>query len=281
MATVFSVDEKTVEVVEHKNNLEKIKAIYKQYINSKYLYKKCIDCEDQDKSRIWLIILEKLIDSKTNEKRKNVANKKYAKFRANKLNIVEIININSPDITKTQITHKCGDSKVIYKVGSTICSSHYDENIEHVRTNGVHYFKTIDCAYFYKDIPIDHSGPIYNWYNDGRKAYEGYYLEGIKTGKWIFWYGNGDVKCQGEYKNGLQEGKWKFWYENKQKSFLKRLTNKNRKHVKGIFLKGEKTGKWTFWYENGKKKREGFYLTDKKIGKWAFWNDKKSIEKIY
>src|SRR5271170_1546949 len=49
-----------------------------------------------EKQNDWLIIMQKLVDTKTNEARKGVINKNCAKFRADRLKVVDIINVYDP-----------------------------------------------------------------------------------------------------------------------------------------------------------------------------------------
>src|SRR5579871_6849761 len=77
-----------------------------------YVYKLCNDAETKkplDKKKEWLVILQKPDNVKTNEARSNVvdSNKKHAKFRANEMIVIEIINIrtdiHTPDGSSTKM----------------------------------------------------------------------------------------------------------------------------------------------------------------------------------
>lgn len=144
---------------------------YWKYItNSKYVYKSChVD---------WIIILEKIHGTITNENRSNVVFGKYAKYRANKLKVVLIFNKFNPILTINNITNSLHKEKIHYVVGE-IVETNFDSNISKVCTTGIHYFKSIESA-FYLELNL-------------KKKY---------TGKYIFRDSNGLILKQFMYLNG-------------------------------------------------------------------------------
>lgn len=48
------------------------------------------------------------------------------------------------------------------------------------------------------------------YYEDGRKASEGVYLDDARDGRWVFYYGNGKVRLEAGYKAGMKHGRWVF-----------------------------------------------------------------------
>src|SRR5271170_5380155 len=151
------------------NKLVQLLAFCQEYTNnSLYVYKICRDKASKYKTVKWFVVLQKLPDTKTNECRKDVVDKNYAKFRADKLRVVKIINTNKPTLTKKYITHRGPNMvKTKYVVNKIVESNEYDDNIDNVYSNGIHYFKTLLPAYYYRDIPDKYNG------------------------KWIFWHDNG------------------------------------------------------------------------------------------
>ena len=57
------------------------------------------------------------------------------------------------------------------------------------------------------------SGKAITWYENGRKATEGYYWGNCKQGRWVEWYENGRVHRAGNYKNDVKVGKWITYWE--------------------------------------------------------------------
>lgn len=274
------------------NNLEIIKTKYANLIvDEKYVYKKCCDISSKrDKTRKWLVILEKLEDTKTNENRRNISNIKHAKFRANKLKVVEIINTNKPNLTKKIITNEYMSEKgyqslrTRYKKGCIAESEDYDENIDNVCSNGLHYFKTIDTAYFYGSYPKNHTGLMCAYYDNGNifSRIEGERTNNLLNGKVVNFYCSGNLWSKGRYVNDKKSGVWTIYnsngskregkYLNGKKFGTWKLYDKNGSKV-GEYSNDKKTGTWTKYYSDGITKiEEGKYANNLKHGLWKFWD---------
>lgn len=161
-----------------------------------YVYKLCRNVHTKGKFNKWLVILRKLdgtlfltgkdkdmkpidqkrIITKTNEGRKNVINKHYAKFRADKLKVIKIINIFDVNYEKDYIVTKYKEyPEIEYKIGNIVESKTYDDNIDNIRSGGIHYYKTISAAYFFRRVPDDYTGSWFTWYDDGKqKSFSSY-----------------------------------------------------------------------------------------------------------
>lgn len=163
-----------------------LKFEYLKKMCSKYdvnhVYKKCNDEYDDS----WIIVLEKMHDTNTNENRIDIRNIATAKYRANKLKVVDIINMNTPSITKKEIIStyhpKCDNKKTKYKVGDIVYPDYYDPFIENVCSNGIHYFRKIEAAYFYGDMPDNYFGNVTVFHDNGGTYSEGLILRGRKHG---------------------------------------------------------------------------------------------------
>lgn len=246
------------------------------------VYKLCYDITGQidspdfvDKkttNREWMVIMQKLkkrfgegllepnTDStQTNESRNEIIDKSSAKFRANKLKVLKIINVNNLKSIST-IINKYKTKTLKYKVGEIVESKHYDEEINNICSDGIHYFKTLIPAYYYRHVPDMYTGKWITYYDNGQKESEGKYYNEQKTGYWITWYENGQKETEGNYINGIRENKWTIWYENGEKI------------TEGCYVKGKKSGNWTAWHDNGKKETEGNYDNDVYVGKWKVWH---------
>ena len=101
----------------------------------KYVYKSCGN---------YIVVLEKLIDTITNELRTNITDPKYAKYRANKLKTILIINKFDPLDVIMEIENSFYAKKVVYRTGEIIEIDDYDYDANEVCTRGIHYFKTIE-----------------------------------------------------------------------------------------------------------------------------------------
>jgi hypothetical protein len=152
-------------------HLDKIKEKYKTYLeSSKYVFKYCKEYSYiNHKYNDTIIILQKLEDTLTNESRKDVVDEKYAKFRANKLLVVLIFDINDLNIEYESIINIL-QIKTIYKKGEIVFPDNFDKNLNKVCSNGIHYFKTIDAAFYYSGIQSGYTG-IWIRSNDNGQIY--------------------------------------------------------------------------------------------------------------
>ena len=172
------------------DRLDRLKEECKEYLNNpEYVYKFCSDC---------IVIMQKLQDTITNENRINVRNQLYAKFRANKLFVVKIINIDNMKYID-EIINNYYDIKIIYKCNEIVVPDKFDEDIDKVCSSGIHYFKSIDPAFYYRDKPPkDFTGKWIRWYENGNKRNECEYIDGKETGKCIELYEDGNKRSEGE-----------------------------------------------------------------------------------
>src|SRR5947209_6978019 len=134
----------------------------------------CIDDECVFKSceYKWIVVLNMLPDTLTNENRRGIINKHYAKFRANKLKVILIFNKLNPTEMVLKIRSSNYPMKTIeYIVGEVIFVEDYDKDINRICASGIHYFRDIECA-FYVDfehfMPEEYSGKQIYYYASGR-----------------------------------------------------------------------------------------------------------------
>ncbi len=114
------------------------------------VFKRCITATSD-----YLVALKKPTENfQCNELRRAVINKNFAKFRCNGLITVAIYSI---------FDHKFIDHFVNvvlqtyteYRVGSVVFPDRYDEDIDSVCTNGIHYFLTLNSALLYKNGEVN------------------------------------------------------------------------------------------------------------------------------
>lgn len=235
-----------------------------------YVYKSCSD--------IWLVVMQKLEDSENNEGRDKVKDPDFAKFRASKLKVIEIINKYEPDVTTQSFTHEFGSEKTgkkltEYKVGEIVYPDVYDEDIDVVCGGGIHYFKTIKRAYTYK-IPKDYTGFVVRYFDDGIKSREGFFLNGKLNGFWTYYSKRDETKTnEGYFKDGKRVGKWFNFHKNGKQSYS--IT----------YFDGRQTGTYVRYNESGGTIIEGELINGKRNGKWKIMHSAKRrgyfIEKDY
>jgi antitoxin component YwqK of YwqJK toxin-antitoxin module len=140
------------------------------YINDKkYVYKTCGN---------YIVVLEKLEDTITNENRSNVSqignNKLYAKYRADKLFVKQIIH-------KYYLT-KC----------EKVCSS------------GIHYFLNLKRAFYYEISMENMNGEYLNWYDSGEIYEKCNCIDGKINGEYFLFHASGEICLKYNYINGEQ-----------------------------------------------------------------------------
>jgi hypothetical protein len=113
--------------------------------------------------------MEKLPDTRTNEARKNVDDDKYAKFRADKMKVILIFDIKNPDCQIDSIDNPPPAPRasfLIYKKGEIILPDGFDEDVDKICSQGIHYFKTLDAAYFWAFGPVHDENGKLRWSED-------------------------------------------------------------------------------------------------------------------
>jgi antitoxin component YwqK of YwqJK toxin-antitoxin module len=198
-------------------------------------------------SREWIVILEKLEDTHTNENRCDIVDPLYAKFRANKLKVVNIIHkFKNQEIDKIQ-NSVYSDKKITYKKGEVIEDENFNVNIENVCAPGIHYFKSKEAAFYY-EIPDNYTGRYNQWYQNGQRYIECVFKNGKLDGLYKEWHGNGQLKIICMYEDGNLDGFYKKWYSNGKLYIYCKYKNRAL------------DGKYEEWLPNGRLKKQCGYI---------------------
>ena len=220
--------------------------------NEEFVYKSC--------NKEWIVVLQKLPDTITNEVRSDVKNKLYAKFRANKLIVVDIIYKFDNNRTINQIENSVYSNKIIvYKKGN-IVSANFDENLNKVCAPGIHYFKSLEAAFYY-EIPNDHNGLQKIWYDNGQLYQELIFKDGKYDGLQKEWYKNGQLYQEITYKDEKKDGLNRKWFENGK--LYQEITWKNGKY----------NDLCRTWYENEQLSQEIMYTNGIQNGLFKCWSE--------
>src|SRR5437016_3705304 len=135
-----------------------------------HLYKSC--------QKNWIVVLQKLDDTITNEGRNDVSDPLYAKFRANKLRVVSICHKLNQEQCIDSITNSSYTGKTVtYTRGQVVEVDDFDNDLDHVCTTGIHYFKSVQAALMW-EIPDNYTGVHRVWFNNGIKQADTEYLQG-------------------------------------------------------------------------------------------------------
>jgi hypothetical protein len=227
--------------------LQEIKKIYGHYYeNPLYVYKVCLDR--------YIVIMKKLPDTLTNEHRYNVVDPRYAKFRANKLEVCVIFDVHDPSQTQEHIINHYNEIQIKYEVNSVATPNEFDIKLENVCSCGIHYFNNMCTVFYYTRRPINYTGYWIAWYDNGQKYWEGNYLDGKRNGIQIIFYTNGHKKTRGNYQDDKKTGNWIEWHDNGQKK------------LEGNYRDDNRTGIWVEWSCDGKNMANSWYGNDKYLG---------------
>ncbi len=234
-----------------------------------------------------IIVLNYTNESITNEKRSNIVNEKFAKFRANELMVECILNIQTNE-KPLHYLHEWGNIQIDYIIGQVVKTKEaFNLNLHIVCGSGIHYFKSLDAAFFYVDIPK-------------------------YTGKWIYSYSNGFQYKTCTFENGnvittydsknrlIEKIDWnlnkieKYYakngqlhkvYEFKVRHIWNKTTSNLAKHGEyckynlkgtkvscGSYSFGKKTSDWEFYFPNGSIESCGKYRQNKKNRNWKYFD---------
>ena len=162
------------------------------------------------KNNEYIVTLELSNDSRTNLKRENVTNAEYAKYRCSKALVVDIEHKETGEKESCVFSNYTND--FVYTVNEMVKEKCFDDELETVCTNGIHFFKTKKQALMYKTI--QKNGEYKEWYENGQLYVECVYKDDKIEGEYKEWYENGQLYAECVYKNGIFDGEYKEWYEN-------------------------------------------------------------------
>jgi len=214
--------------------LTKLKEKLVNYINDeKYVYKTCGS---------FIVVLEKLPDTITNENRSNVSqigdDKLYAKYRADKLLVKQIINKN--DLKKCNVVmSSCYEIKTEYKINENVYPDNFDTDLKKVCSSGIHYFLNLERAFYYCIKLENMNGEYLDWHDNGVLHKKCSWVDGKINGEYFRWYNDGQMYVKTNCINGMLNGEYFEWYSNGQI------------WIKCNYINGNKNGEYFGWYENG------------------------------
>ena len=232
-----------------------------------------------------LVILEIPEDAKTNLHRKNVVKPQFAKYRASKALVREIIDLTTGQRVETAYSINVND--FIYRSGKIVSPTDpFDENLEEVCSSGIHFYLDREVAEFYeKHTP--RNGECKNWHDNGLferhsfmkegkkhgefKAYSDKvdglmiftenYFEGKKHGVSKTFFDTTGTPCEeSTYENDKLNGKYLRWYPSGQIQ------------IDCYYIKGKLDGEYRQWYEDGKLRFKNIYNNHNREGEALEWH---------
>ena len=167
-------------------------------------------------------LLKKLSDTITNESRSNVIDIQHAKYRGNKFLVIDIVNKFNINNHIDKITNSFYNLNIVnYKVNEIVVSDLFDNSLDSVCSNGIHYFKSIETAFHY-EINKDYvkSGTYTEWYDNGQIKTKCNFVNNIKEGEYTNWSMNGQMNLKCNYFKDENDGEYKV-----------ELLYSNRRHI--------------------------------------------------
>lgn len=224
--------------------LETIKLAYKELIDDPdSVYRMC--------NHQYLAIMQKIPETRTNEARQDVADYKCAKFRANVLNVILIINVlDGKIIDMIDITDQGPfiDS-IRAMIGHRLESNRYDNKLS-IYSHGIQYYNSIEPAFYRRSVPENYTGQWIKYHDNGNKSTRANYIDGKKEGVWLHWEEGGYLSYAETYSNDKENGDWVCWCG-------------DVKICKGTYVDGKRQGTWTYWRYDRTKHYEIFYIDDR------------------
>jgi antitoxin component YwqK of YwqJK toxin-antitoxin module len=248
------------------------------YHDKGYVFKSC------DKE--WIVVLKKPDGVLTNEGRHDVMDKQYAKFRGNKLLVIDIVNKFDMSKKTNWARSKCyWFFSVVYKIGYNAEPNTFDENIDNICSSGIHYFMSYESAYYYElEKIID--GEYHCWADNGGLMLSCSYKDGLLDGIFQRWHGNGQLWADCKYKDGKLHGKFHSWHNNnriyeydcvyingKLNGSYFRWHNNGKIMIVCVYENGIINGKYRSWHNNGKLWTEYNYVNGNIDGLYQSWFD--------
>ena len=146
-----------------------------------------------------LITLEIPDDAITNITRRGIVNVETARYRTNKAKVLKIEDENGKEYLRAvSFNHEKLHEFVLNK---TIEAIQYDMNMENVCYISIHFFLTRRCAELY-GLQLIENGLYQKWYDNGQRAEECTYKNGLRNGLYRRWHVNGQRAEECMYENG-------------------------------------------------------------------------------
>jgi len=295
--------------------MEQITSIYEIYSdivsNPKYGFKSCGDS---------IVVLEKLEDTITNESRQDIIDPLHASYRGNKFFVKIIFKKMMPSMTLDYIhnTTYLNDT-MVYKTGE-ICETSFDNDITQVNSSGIHYFISVDTAFYYNMTVDDkYTGWLWEYYPNGAPqtvmqlkngklngVYKHYNLNNKLTIEQMFsdgvldgiskeYYTDGRIRLEQEFKNGNKNGFYRKWlndtvvtvcnYDNNQLHGKFTQYHLNGKEIDVSMLNLSEEEKKNILESTREKGRHvklyGKYSDGKKVGEWYEYNETGDVINTY
>lgn len=280
-------------------NLSKIYALYGKYFADPSYVFKSVTVPKYKTMYLFeakIIVLKKLPNTVTNEGRTGVIDHNFAQFRGDEFEVVEIFDKIDPEKTYEATFNHIGhiginytlNKTLRYEKGKKVSANKFDTNLNKKYSFGIHYFKSISCAFFdgFSDfstkLPKDKLGNFvdqfeYTFYSENGAIVS---REMLPFGKCEYWHWD---KSQKWYEHTTSKldiivGQAKSWHENGSEKVICKFSEKpteigqiNPSGRIDILLYSTIDGEFVEKYDCGQIKIVGTYVMGLRDGEWKIY----------
>lgn len=219
----------------------------------------------------YVVRMLKLSDTITNESRYGVHNKKFAKFRGSKFLVTHIVDKLNPSVAIEQITNSQSSRITTYKINEIVIPDKFDTSLDRVCTNGIHYFLSIEAAFYYDLLLFfpTYTGELISYHDNGSAYQTCSYIDGKKNGTYRKYDTSGNLIADCELVDCRSHGKYR------------EFTNRGIL-IRDICLEnGQYHGWYRTYYEDGTLKLEKHYEKGSLDGPYREYFPSKKIKNEY
>lgn len=211
------------------------------YNKNKHLFDEDTIYASQD--GLYFIILKLLNNSIDNEDRPNIKYPSTAMYRTDKAYVVKILNkFEDEEIFVI-------DNKLHYEEDCCVLSK-FDMNLYRCNTDGIKYFKSPECAYYYELNNFKLTGNYKRWHENGQLAIETTIENGLLHGKCESYHNNGYLFRDVNFNKGKEDG---YYFEYDCDGNLVITGQFKDGYEEGYFTYYEGSVAYTEYYEKGEK----------------------------
>jgi len=125
-------------------------------------------CYKKIKNEI-LIVMKKLQDILSNEKREHIYDVNNATYRANKLYVIKIFNIFTKKrydkvVNVTQVYFDTPPIFTIYKKNTIVYANDFNHDLSKTYSSGIHYYKSIETTLYFHSKSLFDKGILKGFY---------------------------------------------------------------------------------------------------------------------
>ncbi len=198
------------------------------------------------------LVTLKIDVSNTNLYRKDIVDKLHAKYRCDKATVVAITICDTDEPVTCAYSSMYKDKRIKYVVGEDVVEPSYNNDINVVCGEGIHFFLSKEVAMLYGLDKVE-NGEYRQWHDNGQLMDLSMYVEGKLNGEYKRWWSNGQLWEQTTYAEGTLHGEYKLWWDNGQLRF------------QTTYVSGKCHGEYKRWYDNGQLYIQKTYVNGKEI----------------